>query len=427
MKRRIYPIEQFSMLIHWENNRFRHWKSNPLLHKSMQQHLDQDTSRSSSEWVIFWRQQWLEYLLNKPKIGKGDRERVAQLHLIAYLEEPCYHAAAKIWRDYQNRLDYSIAEYFAMGTLHFDKILGDFDPDLNDNLGAYGFLQLKRRIIDELRQSDKTIGHTMWSLLLNSTPLRLKKALLKSGMTEKFMEKYLHACDCYQSVSRNPKKMPGDKAKESSNPKKISGSKLQEPKKDKKQEITNLYNQRGTESQSVEQVFHMLNTAGEALIQYLSPRPVSLNQTVGKETERGDFLAAELTQNSLETEEDRQEADEHFQKIYTWLQRQLDQLDVQQYRLNPKIKDILEKSYIKKLTQTVIAQDLGMHQATVARSLAKVHEVLARLFIKWAADNLDRPLQSTDIQLIGGAIHQWLEHHYQNQKKNTPSEQEQKI
>ena len=79
MQKRILTIDQFSTFIHWENNRFRRWHSDPKLKDSMEKKLEQNASLSSTQyWVIFWHQRFLE----------EENKELAREHLYAYLQEP---------------------------------------------------------------------------------------------------------------------------------------------------------------------------------------------------------------------------------------------------------------------------------------------------------------------------------------------------
>jgi RNA polymerase sigma factor (sigma-70 family) len=396
MNKRTDVINQFSMFIHWEENRFRGWRSHPPLLKSMQRHLEQDATLTNAQyWIIFWRRSLFE---EQQELAQ---HQLAELHLHAYLQEPCYHVAVKIWQQYQQQLDYSIEDYFQIGIPKLKKILADFNPLLNPNFEAYCFVRLKQRIVDELRQQDKTLGHTLWSRLLTVSTLRMSRSLERLGIRAVSLDQYLDAWECYKVVYQDTKAR--------------QNGRLQEPNQEQWYQITNLYNQRGIESQSIEQVSELVNTAGVALVQYESPLILPIID--GSFDPLPDIPPPIIP----EDEEDQAELAKEFQKIYDWLQQQLETLDVKQHKLNPNIKLILELIYGQGLTQMLIAEQLSIDSSTVSRNIIKVKEKLASMFIVWSAENLDRPLQSQDIKFIGEALNGWLHYHYQ---KSTHTSQE---
>jgi RNA polymerase sigma factor (sigma-70 family) len=394
MKHRTTAIEQFSTVALWKEERWHGWQKVTKLQLSIEQYLQQDASLTSERyWTVFWHRRWLEPQDNTTT------QQLARLHLYAYLQEPCYQTAFEIWQNYRQRFDYSIEDYFGIGKLKFEKILSDFNANLNPSLKSYCSTVLAWRIIDELRQFNKTFGHTIWSLLLNSTEMRLKKALLRSGVTVESIEYYLNIWDCYKAIYQSAKiKQDG---------------KIQEPSPEQWQQINDLWHTYNIKRQQFTSVRELLIDMGESLLQYLSPPSISLNLTQEENIEFIDSLSDKHIQNILEDENDQVYNQEQFQKIHGWLQEQLEILDIKQYRLNPQIKSILLMYYGQGLKQIPIAQQLNINQSTVARNITKVQEVLAEKFIQWSTHNLNYPMKSSDFQSIGTALHQWLKYHYQ--------------
>jgi RNA polymerase sigma factor (sigma-70 family) len=393
MEDRTNLVDRFSTFIHWQGEGGCCWRSHQQLKRSMEKAIARNPDRLSiPAWVIFWHRGWQE--------ANADLPPLARLHLYAYLQESCYRVAVELWSVYQQRLNYSIEDYFGLGILKFDKILTDFDPNLNPNLAAYGFTLLKWRIIDELRQVNKTLGHTAWSLLLHTSEGRLTKALTRSGITAASLDDYCNVWDCYKNIYQ-------------SSPIKQDG-KLQEPSLAQWQQITNLYNQGNDPAQSTSQVRQWLLFSGTALFQYLSPPSISLNYQLYEDSEFLDRWVEEPENRQLESLELQAERQAEFQQIYSWLKQELADLDIKRHRLNADIQLILNLYYGQGWKQTSIAQQLGINQSTVARNLTKVHKILATLFIAWATRHLTRyPLQSHNLSSITAALEQWLQYHYQ--------------
>jgi RNA polymerase sigma factor (sigma-70 family) len=396
MQQRHSLIDQFSTFIHWEEDQFHHWQSIPRLQRNMQQYLDQDPSLTSTQyWGIFWHKRWVGH------IASGQTSNPYRDHLYAYLQEPCYRAATDLRRNYQQRFELEISDYFGMGSSKFDKILAEFNPISNPNLAAHGFTRLKWRIIDELRKTDQSAGHTPWSLLLEYSETPLKEALALAGVVAPLLDEYLMAWDCYCAIHKLAKiKHKG---------------KIQSPSEEQWEKITAGFVEVSLRFVEPWQIRKYVTHCAEALYQYLSPKPISLNQTVNEEgeSELQDIVIVEPT--ALERLEEKSEQDAvqiQLQKIYVWLEQELTTLDVKKHRLNPQIKTILELYYGRNLAQIPISQELNISQSAISRNLSKIQEILGDRFIVWCPEHLGRSVEADKLRL-SSAIEQWLQHYYQ--------------
>ena len=133
-----------------------------------------------------------------------------------------------------------------------------------------------------------------------------------------------------------------------------------------------------------------------------------------RQTELIDVLPLEFQEDTTEAQAQQASLEAKFQVIYTWLQQELDALDIKAHRLNPHSKQMLEMYYGQGLKQTPIAVALNLNQGTVARTLAKIQAILAGRFIEWLAENSMPSLESHDIQTLGDALEQWLHYLYQH-------------
>lgn len=396
MKKRQNLVERFSTFILWNNNWFQTWAIDPRLRRSMERYLAQESSTSEQYWTLFWHTDWLR---QREDIGDLETSRISH-HLYAYLQEPCYRAAENIYRSYQSRSQYTIEDYFNLGFLNLDNILSKFNPRLNPNLAAHAFSQLKWRILDEMRPLDRTFGHTIWSLLLNCTEARLKKALINDGIPQQnIIDNYSIAWDCYKEL------YPQAKVK--------SNGKLQEPSTKTWEQITKAYNQEQPNSKCDSEIIKKwLKTCGQALLNYLSISTISSNApfSQGEAGELQDIFPDEqraTPPEQLEIEEEIEESQAVFREIHAWLTGEIE-------LLNTESSSILLMLYEQNSTQTEIGENLDIPQYSVSRKLTKIQKNLTENFIKWSNDNLNISLTANDIITINEALKEWLKYHYQD-------------
>jgi RNA polymerase sigma factor (sigma-70 family) len=398
-KRRHSLIDQFSTFIYWEEDQFHHWQLIPLLQRNMQRYVDQDPSLTDTQyWVAFWHKRWINHV-PVSQISNPYRD-----HLYAYLEESCYWVADELWQNYQKQFELGIPDYFEMGMSKADKLLMEFNPTLNLKLSGYSASFFKWRIIDELREFDKTAGHTQWSLLLRCTETSLKKALVKAKILGSFLDECLIAWECYCTIYGSAKiKLKG---------------KLQPPSNAQWEQMTAAFVEISPKPLQPREIREYINHCAQALSPYL-PSKVSLNQKVGKEGEselQDSVILEDPTPTPFESLEEKSEWEtkqNQWQKIYAWLEQELTTLlDVQKHKFTPQIKTILELYYGQNLKQMSIYRELNVPQCTISRNLSKILEILIDRFIVWCPEHLGRSVEADRLRL-GSAIEQWLQHYYQ--------------
>jgi len=314
-------------------------------------------------------------------------------HLYAYLQESCYRVAAKLWSTYQYRRDQLLIDFFNQGVLCFQKLLASFNPILNPNLEAYASSFLKWRILDELRRQDQSYGHTPWSVLLHSSEVRVRKALMAMGIHDKPLTCYLQAWECYVELYK---------------PIKVKrGGKIQAPPPDFWVQITATYNAVMPDAQEVDAIQHWVKTCGQAVFRYLAPTVISINHPLSTEGQQEliDVIAAPDISISADSPHDYGAI--HTQ-ILTWLRSEWQVLDLKKYRLNAHTKTIVQLYYGQGQEQQEISQQLGINQSTVSRTLNKVKTIVVDRFLEWSQDNLHIPLQANDVESINEAVSQWL-------------------
>jgi RNA polymerase sigma factor (sigma-70 family) len=393
MIRRQPLIEQFSTFILWnENNCFSSWRSDPRLKRNMSNQLEQHPTLTAHQWITFWQKKWQD---------STDRDLTVPAHLYAYLQEPCHQAALNIWQTHQNHSkEYTIPDYFHFGVLKFDKLISDFNPRLNPDLGKHAFHLLKWRITDTLRERHKIWGYTAWGLLLYRSKTCVKNALIRYGISGDLLENCLLAWECYVETYKTTKN-------------KRDGS-LQKPTDNDWLKIAVAYNSVSGVQKDIPDLIEWLAYCGKAVTRYISLPSTSGSTPLGDgkndlESSLKDESQLELLESDGPKSVDYQQL---HQKICFWLEAELERLDIVKARLNPNAKQMLELYYRQGIKQTDIAQQLGVNQATVARNLHKIKELLTNQFLKWAPDNLNISLKSNDIEVTSKALETWMQYYY---------------
>lgn len=407
MKKRETLLEKFSNFLLLEKKRTR-WHCDPRLRRNMAVYCQNDPTANSEEyWAIFFQQRYLNH---------EDTDNLVRWHLYAYLQEPCYCAAADIYQKYQAKLDYQIEDYFNEGILDFDAILADFKPLFSTSFDNFATQRIKYRLIDRIRQISQAFGHNTWSLLLNSTGARLTQALRARGLVGETLENYLLAWDYYQEIYAQAKiKTDG---------------KIQEPSPEIWQKIAAAYNSDSNSTIKINSatITRWLQDAGQAIFDYLFPqgKTISLQQPFGdgESSTREEMIEDTLHDTPwqrLEAAENFRESQQNHQKILAWLGAEISQIcqQPQQAKLHPQIQLILEMTYGLGLGQVAIAAKITeittvvIKQYQVSRELDKVYRHLAKKFLPWATENLHIPFQSHDREVISKAIEPWLTYYYQ--------------
>jgi RNA polymerase sigma factor (sigma-70 family) len=398
MIRRETLIEQFSTFILWnENNRFNSWRSDPRLQRNMSKQLEQHPTFNVHQWIAFWQNRWQDSIARDLTVPS----QLSKAHLYAYLQEPCHQVALNIWQTHQNySKEYTVPDYFHFGVLKFDKLILDFNPKLNPDLGKYAFHLLKWRITDTLRERHKTWGYTTWSLLLHRSKTCVKNALTRYGISGDLLENCLLAWECYVETYKTTKN-------------KRDGS-IQQPTDDDWLKIVVAYNSVSDLQKDIVELKTWISYCCKAVSIYISLPSTSGSTPI--EDGNKDLESSLKDESQLES----LELDGHIstdyqqlhQKICSWLETELERLDIAKARLNPNVKQMLELYYRQGIKQTDIAQQLGINQATVARNLHKIKELLTNQFLKWNLDNLDISLKSNDIKLTSKALETWMQYYY---------------
>ncbi|MEM9162907.1 MAG: sigma-70 family RNA polymerase sigma factor, partial [Cyanobacteria bacterium P01_F01_bin.4] len=191
MRPRTTLLDIFSTFIQLAEDQFEAWISDLRLVKSMQQQASKATldtaelAQLEGAWVLHWYRLWQQ---GYPR---------AALHLCAYLQEPCYWAAARVTRRFVT-VQYTLADGFQIAIAHTERILQGYNPDYGSNLKAYARTAFGNLIRDQLRQQQEVNICSDWGLLRKLSQTQLKQALLAAGFTQ--TESPILVWQCFKAI-----------------------------------------------------------------------------------------------------------------------------------------------------------------------------------------------------------------------------------
>ncbi|MCC5636994.1 sigma-70 family RNA polymerase sigma factor [Nostoc sp. CHAB 5844] len=391
MRPRQEITDMFSTFVQLERGRFSKWLTDATLYRNIQNHLERSSSALKSEnfWVLYWYKQWHSGFNN-----------LARMHLLAYLQEPCYWVASKTVAKF-NSSQYMLADYFQMAIAEVETILKDFNPEKSFSLKAYAMMAMPSRLRDILRQRKEADICTNWALLRKVSKKLLNEALSEAGLSESTIAQYRLAWTCFNELYIQNQ----------------SGShtQLPEPNRQLWEAIANLYNHQRQSQISQPTLARNAQTIEQWLTQtafyvrvYLFPPVKSLNAF---EQNDDTTVTFDLPDPSFEepmanmiAEEDVQNRQNQISLMSNVMLKALQNLDVQS-------QEVLKLYYEQGLTQQQIMQRLQMSQPTVSRRLVKGRESLLAALIEWSQD-LNISVNSNQIKDMSLALEEWLRNQY---------------
>ncbi|MFN6497050.1 MAG: sigma-70 family RNA polymerase sigma factor [Nostoc sp. DedQUE01] len=357
----------------------------------MQNHLEHSSSALKSEnfWGLYWYKQW-----------HSGFNKLARMHLLAYLQEPCYWVASKTVAKF-TLSQYLLADYFQMAIAEVETILKDFNPEKSSSLKAYAIMAIPSRLKDILRQRREADICTNWALLRKVSKKLLSEALSEAGLSQSAVAQYRLAWTCFKELYTQ--NQPG------------GTSQLPEPNHQLWEAIANLYNHQRqsqitqpTEQRNAQTIEQWLTQTALYVRAYLFPSVKSLNAFKQNDDTTITFDLPDPSSNSpmadMIAEEDVQNRQNQISQMSGVLLKALQSLDVQS-------QEVLKLYYEQGLTQQQIVQQLQMSQPTVSRKLVKGRESILAALIKWSQD-LNISVNSNQIKDMSLALEEWLRNQY---------------
>ncbi|WP_334703230.1 sigma-70 family RNA polymerase sigma factor [Nostoc sp.] len=377
----------FSTFVQLERGRFSKWLTDAKLYRNMQNHLEHSSSALKSEnfWGLYWYKQW-----------RSGFNNLARMHLLAYLQEPCYWVASKTVAKF-TLSQYLLADYFQMAIAEVETILKDFNPEKSSSLKAYAIMAIPSRLRDILRQRKEADICTNWALLRKVSKKLLNEALSEAGLSQSAVTQYRLAWTCFKELYTQ--NQPG------------GTSQLPEPNRQVWEAIANLYNHQRqsqitqpTEQRNAQTIEQWLTQTALYVRAYLFPPVKSLNAFKQNDDTTITFDLPDPSSDSpmadMIAEEDVQNRQNQISQMSGVLLKALQSLDVQS-------QEVLKLYYEQGLTQQQIVQQLQMSQPTVSRKLVKGRESILAALIKWSQD-LNISVNSNQIKDMSFALEEWL-------------------
>ncbi len=392
MRPRQEITDMFSTFAQLEAGRFNKWLTDTTLRRSIQFCLESSPEVANSEnfWALYWHRHW-----------QTQSHKLARMHLLAYLQEPCYWAASKTVAKF-TLSQYQFADYFQMAIAEVETILKDFNPEKSSSLKAYANMAMPSRLIDILRQRKEADSCTDWALLRKVSKKRLLEALAQAGLSQSAIAQYRLAWTCFKELY--VQKQAG------------GTSKLPEPNRQLWEAIANLYN-REQQSQltqptgqcNAQTIKQWLTKIAGYVRAYLFPPVKSLNAFKQDDDTTVTFDLPDPSSSSpmadMIAQEDVQNRQNQISQMSAVLLKALQSLDVQS-------QEVLKLYYQQGLTQQQIVQQLQMSQPTVSRRLVKGRESMLAALIRWSQETLNISVNSNQIKDMSLALEEWLRNQY---------------
>ncbi|MEA5598408.1 sigma-70 family RNA polymerase sigma factor [Rivularia sp. UHCC 0363] len=394
--------EMFSSFLELENDRFRRWFVDIKLRRSIQNCLDcsPEVPKQENFWALYWHKHW-EYTKHNG-LNISESNHLAKMHLLAYLQEPCYHVSLKKITQLANS-QYGLADYFQMANTEVEVILKDFDPRKSSSLKAYFIMAIKRRLRDILRQRKEADPCSNWALLRKISKKLYVEALENAGLSASEIGQYRLAWICFRKLYVQ---------------KQLGATELlPTPTPQLWQGIANLYNHsrhqlnQPTPECTAQIMEDWLNRSVKYVRSYLFPSVKSLDTLITFNPENDASQAIDLPDPSSESLITDMIAREAIQDRQNQISQMFGVLSNTLQTLDTKSQEILRLYYQEELTQQQIMQQLQISQPTVSRQLVKVRESLLLALVKWSQD-LNISINPNQIKDMSIALEEWLRNQF---------------
>jgi RNA polymerase sigma factor (sigma-70 family) len=392
MNPRTSILDLFSTFAYLEGDNFRRWATDARLRRSIQSCIAAQADRSEGLWSIYWFQQW-----------QSQDSPLAETHLFAYLQEPCYWVSQQMARRVQTS-QYTLADYFQIANIDVRRVLNGFAVDRGSSLKSYASLVLTNALKDTLRQRQAVDICSDWALLRKWSKKRVREVLDRVGVVEPEASEYQLAWFCFKTLYA-----PNDRG----------GERSATPTPALWQEIADFYNVQRQSQLAVSgetilptQIEARLTKLGRWLRDYLYPTVNSLNRPkLGDEAgEFQDDLSDDDGLTLLDVAIEREEIT-HRTAQQSQLQTILTQAVAD---LAPELQEILQLFYQQGLSQQELASHLKLSQPTVSRRLKKAEESLLQALLAWIESQLNQFPDPNVLKSISTTLREWLIVHYTN-------------
>ncbi|MBI4781810.1 MAG: sigma-70 family RNA polymerase sigma factor [Oscillatoriophycideae cyanobacterium NC_groundwater_1537_Pr4_S-0.65um_50_18] len=396
MRPRQSLVEQFSTFLQFDGDRFRNWATDGRLRRSMEQRLEKAQRQEPENfWALYWHKLWRA---EPDRLGQ-----LAQAHLTAYVQEPCYWVAQKTANSFASS-QFTLADCFQMAIAQADRVLRGFDAQQGFNFKSYASATLNSLIRENLRQRQAVDICTDWALLRKISQKRLTEALRSAGASESAIATSILAWTGFKLIYV-PQQTTGTR-------------KLSKPERDTWEAIARYYNSANSEAGSdnaeqsqrtatPETVEKWLATCAKAARAYLYPNVISINRPKPGQ-ESGEFLDDLSETSKTESLLTELIAAEEAETRKAWRSQLGEVLESAIRQLEPTLQELVALYYAGDLTQQQIADRLQMKQYTISRRLTKVRESLLKALAIWGEETLHIVPTSDLLKATSAALEEWL-------------------
>jgi RNA polymerase sigma factor (sigma-70 family) len=393
MNPRTSILDLFSTFARVEEDNFGHWVIDPRLRRSIERCVAAEADRSEGLWSLYWFQQW-----------QDRASPVAESHLFAYLQEPCYWVSRAMARRVQSS-QYSLGDYFQLANIDIRRVLSSFSPE-RSSLKSYASMVLENALKDHLRQRQEVDICNDWALLRKWSKKRVMEVLDRVGITEMESSQYQLAWFCFKTLSA---------------PSSNGGEKYANPDAAIWQEIADFYNSQRNQllepgSITPTQIEVKLTKLGRWLRDYLYPKVGSLNHPKSGD-EPGEILedlpnddGATLLDIMIQLQEIIHRNNQQSQ-LQTILTQGLTDLTLE-------LQEILQLFYQQRLSQQELAIQLKLSQSTVSRRLKRAEASLLGTLLAWVESQLNQFPDPIVVKDMSATLREWLTVHYANLESN---------
>lgn len=377
-------IDKFSTFIQFEAERFHNWVKDGRLRRSIQSCINKNPEETSDNvWAVYWYKRWQKEQLS-----------IAQQHLNAYLQEPCYWSSQKLAQTFSGT-QYCLPDFFQIGIIQVERILKGFNPSQGFVLKNYASTIFSSVIRETLRQRHEVDICSTWGMLRKTSQKRLIESLEAAGLSKETITNYINAFNCYQLIC-----VPTQTN---------SSRKLVRPDDKTWDAITKVYNEKAPYKVSAQTLESWMQTCATSIRNFLYPAVTSINASTGSEDtyEIIDNISGNENSPLLEiiASEEQLARDSQLSEIGQVLVEAVNKLELE-------AQQILKLYYIQGLTQQQIALKLDIPQYTVSRRLNKIRSCLLKAVFTWSKEKLHITVTSHILKSMNSVIEQWLQVYY---------------
>lgn len=377
-------IDKFSTFIQFDAERFHSWIQDGRLRRSIQSCINKNLEETSDNvWAIYWYKRWQKEQLS-----------IAQQHLNAYLQEPCYWSSQKLAQSFSGT-QYSLPDFFQIGIIQVERILKGFNPNQGFILKNYASTIFSSVIRETLRQRHEVDICSTWGMLRKTSQKRLIESLEAAGLSKETITNYTNAFNCYQLIYTPTQTN--------------TSRKLVRPDDKTWDAITKVYNEKAPSKVSAQTLESWMQTCATLIRNFLYPPVTSINASTGSEDtyEIIDNIPSNENSPLLEiiASEEQQTRDSQLSEIGQVLVEAVNKLELE-------AQQILKLYYIQGLTQQQIALKLDIPQYTVSRRLNKIRSCLLKAVFTWSKEKLHITVTSDILKSMNSVIEQWLQVYY---------------